>query len=154
MCYKDNIISHYDTIICYYTLLFFLLFFFLFFLLWTHGTIIFSLMTHYFSLFFLLFSIMSGCQHSKNRNMQPTIPYPHTKDWLISVNDECLHNCIHWKVLIKKGQQPDEMFQDYYTHYFYYHAHYFSWLTSIAVTVSTSYTLQVYEHWFCVLLWA
>ncbi len=64
----------------------------------------------------------------------------------MSVDEQCPLNCIDWKARIEKGKQPDAVFQDYYTHYFYYYAHYFAWLTRIAVTVSTSYALQIYVH--------
>ena len=40
-------------------------------------------MTHYFSLFFLLFSIMTGCRHPENGNVQPAILGPLTKEWLM-----------------------------------------------------------------------
>ena len=86
--------------------------------------------------------------------MQPAIPDPLTQEWLFSVDEECPLNCIDWKARIQKGKQPDALFQDYYTHYLYYYVHYFYWLTSIVVTVSLSYKLQVYEHWFCLLPWA
>ena len=94
---------------------------------------------------------MTGSRHPENGSVQPATPDPHKEDWLISVNDECQHNSIYWKALIKKGKQPDSLFQDYYTHYFYYYAHYFSWLTRIAVAVRTSYTLRIYVFWLCVL---
>ncbi len=42
----------------------------------THGTIIFPIMTQYFSLFFLLFPIMTGCRHPKNGNVQAAILDP------------------------------------------------------------------------------
>ena len=50
----------------------------------THGTIIFPIIfpiqviTHYLSLFFLLFSIMTGCRHPENGNVQPAILDPLT----------------------------------------------------------------------------
>jgi len=96
----------------------------------THGTIIFPIifpiMTDYFSLFFLLFSIMTGCLHLDNGIVQTAILVPFTKEWLISVNEEGQLNWVYHKARIQKGKQPDAVFQDYYTHYFYYYAHYFS----------------------------
>ncbi len=44
--------------------------------------------------------------------------------------------------------QPEAVFQDYYTNYFYYYTHYFPRLTRIAIAVSTSYALQIYVHRF------
>ena len=50
----------------------------------THRTIIFPIifpiMTDYVSLFFLLFSIMTGCRHPENRNVQPAILDPLTEE--------------------------------------------------------------------------
>ena len=119
----------------------------------THGTIIFPIifpiMTLYLSLFFLLFSIMTGFLHPKNGNVQTAILDPYTEEWLISVDERCPLNCNDWKTRIENGKQPDAVFKDYYTHYFYYYAHYFYWLTRIPVAVNTSYTLQIYMHWFC-----
>ncbi len=50
----------------------------------THGTIIFSVifpvMTHYFALLFLLFSIMNGCENLENGNVQTTILDPLTDE--------------------------------------------------------------------------
>jgi hypothetical protein len=66
---------------------------------------------------------------------------PFTEVWLICVDEECQLNCIDCKAHIKNGKPPEAMFQDYYTHYFYYYTLYFSRLTRILVAVSTSYTL-------------
>ena len=141
MCYKVSFISHYNTLWHYYTLLFFLLF--------SYYDTLFS-----FLLFFLLFSIMAGCQHPQKGNVQTAIIEPFAEEWVISVDEECQLNCIDWQAHIKNGKQPDAVFQDHYTHYFYYYAHYFSWLTGIAVTVETSFALLIYEHLFYVLQWA
>jgi hypothetical protein len=50
----------------------------------THGTIVFPItfpvMTHYFVLFLLLFSIMTGCQHPENGNVQTAIIGPFTEE--------------------------------------------------------------------------
>ena len=50
----------------------------------THGTIIFPIIfpiiTDYFSLSFLLFSIMTGCRHPENGNVQPAILDPFTDE--------------------------------------------------------------------------
>ena len=120
----------------------------------THGTIIFPIIfpiiSYYFSLFFLLFSIMTKFRPVKNGNVQTAILDPFTEEWLISVDEECQLNCIDWKAHIKNGKQPEAVFQDYYTNYFYYYTHYFSRLTRIAIAVSTSYALQIYVHLFCV----
>ncbi len=143
--YFSYYFSYYDTWDYYFS------YYFSYYDTWDYY---FSIMTHYFSLFFPLFSIMTWGLHPKNGNVQSAIPDPLTQEWLFSVDEECPLNCIDWKARIQKGKQPDALFQDYYTHYFYYYAHYFSWLTSIAVTVSTSYALQIYEHGFSVLQWA
>ncbi len=96
---------------------------------------------------------MTGCLHPENGYVQTAILDPFTEEWLLSVDEQCPLNCIDWKPRIEKGKQPDAVFQDYYTHYFYYNAHYFSWLSRsrIAVAVSTSYALQIYVNWFWVL---
>ena len=119
----------------------------------THGTIIFLLwhiISHYCSYYFQLWH-GDGTRRIGMCSQQFLSPDPLTQEWLISVDEECQLNCINWMASIQKGKQPDALFQDYYTHYFYYYAHYFSWLTSIVVTVSTSYALQIYEHRFSVL---
>ena len=111
--------------------------------------IIFPIMTYYCLLFFLLFSIMTGCRQPQEGNVQTAIIDPFTEEWLISVDEECQLNCIDWKARIKNGKQPDAVFQDYYTHYFFYYANYFSWLARISVAVSTSYALEIYLHLLC-----
>jgi hypothetical protein len=68
---------------------------------------------------------------------------------MISVYEGCLLNCNTWKAHIENGKQPDAVFEDYYTHYFYFYAHYIYWLIRILVAVITSYTLQIYMHRFC-----
>ncbi len=148
-----HVITHYNTIIRYYFPYYFSYYDTL------DYPIIFPItsITDYFSLSFLLFSIMTGCRHPENGNVQPAIlaSDPFTEEWPISVDEQCPLNCIDWKARIEKGKQPDSdaVFHDYYTHYFYYYAHYFSWLSWIAVAVSTSYALQIYIllNWFCVL---
>ncbi len=123
----------------------------------THGTIIFPIvfpiMTHYDTIFFLLFSIMTGCRHTDNGTVQTAILDQCTSwwEWLISVHEEGQFNWIYWKARIHNGKLPDGEFLNYYTHYFYYYTHYFSWLTRIAVAVSTSYSLQIYVQRICVL---
>ena len=112
---------------------------------------LFPIITDYFSLFSLLFSIMTGRLYLENGNVQPAILDPLTGEWLISVNEEGSINWIYHKARIQKGKQPDAVFQDYYTHCLNYYTHYFSRLTRIAVAVSTSYALQIYVYRFCVL---
>jgi hypothetical protein len=86
-----------------------------------HGTvifpIIFPIMTHYLSLFFLLLSIMTGFLHPKNGNVQTAILDPYTEELLISVDERCP---LKGKALIENGKQPDAVFKNYYTHYFYF----------------------------------
>ena len=97
---------------------------------------------------------MTGCWHTENGNVQTAVIDPIIEKWLINVNEECQLNCIDWKTCIMNWKQPDAELQDYYTHYLYYYAHYFSWRTRIAVAVSTSYALPMYVHRFCVLQYA
>ncbi len=81
-----------------------------------------QVMTHCFVLFFLLFSIMTGCLHPENGNVQTVILDPFTEEWLISVNEECPLNCSDWQ----DGKQPDGALQSryYFTHCFFYYMHY------------------------------
>ena len=50
---------------------------------------------YYCSLFFLLFSIMAGCLHQENGNVQTAILEPIMEELLVSVEGECLLNCIN-----------------------------------------------------------
>ena len=45
-----------------------------------HGTIIFPIMSDYFTLFFRLFPIMSWCRHPENGNVQTAILDPIMKE--------------------------------------------------------------------------
>ena len=151
MCYKAYIISHYITIIRYYTLLFFLLFF----LLWHMGLLFFLLffllyhiIFHYFFYYFQLWHSVST--QKMVMCMQQFLTHSPRNGWLVSIKNAS-STASTGKAHIKNGKQPEAVFQDYYTHYFYYYTHYFSRLTRIAVAVSTSYALQIYVHRFCVL---
>ena len=81
--------THYDTIIRYY---FQVPIIFPIMMIMTHGTIIFPIIfpiiSYYssFSLFFLLFSIMTQCRHPENGNVHAEILDPFTEEWLISVD--------------------------------------------------------------------
>ena len=145
MILLKHIKTYYDTIIRYY-----LSYYFSYYDTWDYY------FSYYFSYYdillfiiFLLFSIMTGCRQPQEGNVQTAIIDPFTEEWLISVDEECQLNCIDWKARIKNGKQPDAVFQDYYTHYFFYYANYFSWLARISVAVSTSYALEIYLHLLC-----
>ncbi len=122
-------------------------------MLWHMGLFFFyyfSFMIHYSSLFFILFSIMTGCQHPDNGTVQTAIIDPCTEEWLKSVHEEGQFTWIKWKARIQNGKQPAGAFLNYYTHYFYYYTDYFSRLTRIAAAVSMSFAQQIYVQRFCV----
>ncbi len=151
MCFNVFLWSCWNTLSHIMTLLYAIIFPIIFPIM-THWTIIcpfnFPIITHDLSLFFPLFSVMTGFLHPRHGNVQTAILDPYTEEWLISVDEGCLLNCNDWKARMENGKQPDAVFEDYYTHYFYYHAHYFYWLTRISVAVITSYALQIYLHRF------
>jgi hypothetical protein len=109
------------------------------------------IMKHYSPLFFLLFSIMTGCRHPDNGTVRAAITDPCTEELLGKVHEEGQFTWINWKVRIQNRKQPDGAFLNYYTHYFYYYTDYFSRLTRIAPAVSMSFALQIYVQRFCVL---
>ena len=122
----------------------------------THDTIIFPIifpiMTYYLSLFFILFSIMTRCLHPDHGTVQTRIVDWRNSEWVISAHAQGPLTWINWKPRIQNGKQPDTAHMTYYTHYFFDYTHYFSWLTRIAVAVSTPYAaLQIYVQRFCVL---
>ena len=116
--------------------------------------IIFPIMTHYCSLLYLLFSIMTGCLHPENGTVQTAIVDQRNSQWVISAYAQGPLSCINWKPHKQIGKQPNVASLNYYTHYFFHYTHYFSWLTRIAVAVKTSFALQIYVKRFCVLLQA
>ena len=142
-----HIMTHYDTIIRYY-----FSYYFSYYDTWDYYfSYYFSIMTHYFSLFFLLFSIMTGCLHPDNGTVQTAIFDPCTEKWVISVCEGSKFTWINWKARIQNGKQPDGVFLNYYTHYFYNYTDYFSRLIRIASAVSMSFALLLCVQLFCVL---
>ena len=144
------IIAHYGTIIRYYCA-YYCTYYCTYYGTWvpiiryycTYYSPLFApIIRYYCSLFFLLFSIMAGCRHPENGNVQTAILEPIMEEWLLSVEEECLLNCIDWKARRQNGKLPDGAFRYYYTHYCSYYTHYLSWLNRIAVPVSTSYALR------------
>ena len=100
------IIVHYGTIIRYYCA-YYCTYYCTYYGTWvpiiryycTYYSLLFSpIIRYYYSLFFLLFSIMAWCRHPKNGNVQTAILDPIMEEWLVSVEEECLLNCIDWKV--------------------------------------------------------
>ncbi len=73
-------------------------------------------------LFYRLFQIISGCLHTENANVQTAILNPFMQEWLVGVDEECLHICIDWKARRQNGKLPDGAFWYYYTHYFLLYA--------------------------------
>ena len=108
-------------------------------------TIIFPIITDYTRLLLRLFPIISGRRHPKDGNVQTAILDPR-----VSVDDECLLICIDWKARRQHGKLPDGACLYHYTHYFFYYAHYLTWLNRIAAPVSTFYALRFYANPFCV----
>ena len=47
--------------------------------------------------YFVLFLIISGCLHTENANVQTAILDPFMQEWLVGVDEECLHIWIDWK---------------------------------------------------------
>ena len=129
--------TYYDTIIRYY-----FSYYFSYYDTWDYYfSYYFSIMTHYFSLFFLLFSIMTGCLQQDNGTVQTAIFGPCTEKWLISVCEGSKFTWSNWKARKQNGKQPDGVFLNYYTHYFYNYTDYFSRLIRIASAVSMSFAL-------------
>ena len=118
-----------------------------------------SNLSYYFSyyvklchLFFLLFSIIPGCQHPVHRSWQTHKLVLCTEKGLTSDKEgqQCFRmNRAAGLVKISPCVQQSN---HYYTHYSFYYTHYFTNLNRIKLQISWTYALQVNVQWTHVIL--